>query len=93
MRSLFHETFADVGMVEVGHFVHNANIAWELSPISHFLTEYCHTCQSTMQLIPLPSNAQAKIGDMSRMLLNHVSQMPMNMPLKQVKCIQATFLV
>ncbi|XP_055864436.1 protein unc-13 homolog B-like isoform X1 [Biomphalaria glabrata] len=44
------------------------------------------------QLLPLPSNAQAKIEDMSRMLLNHVSQMPMNTPMKQVKSIQATFL-
>lgn len=45
------------------------------------------------QLLPLPSNAQAKIEDMSRILLNHVSQMPMNTPMKQVKSIQATFLV
>ncbi|GFR73847.1 protein unc-13 homolog B [Elysia marginata] len=35
------------------------------------------------QLLPLPSNAQAKIEDMSRILLNHVSQMPMNTPMKQ----------
>lgn len=45
------------------------------------------------QLLPLSSNAQAKIEDMSRVLLNHVSQMPMNAPMKQVKSIQATFLV
>lgn len=45
------------------------------------------------QLLPLPSNAQAKIEDMSRILLNHVSQMPMNTPMKQVKSFQATFLV
>ncbi|KAL8606645.1 hypothetical protein ACOMHN_025744 [Nucella lapillus] len=44
------------------------------------------------QLLPLPGNAQAKIEDMSRILLNHVSQMPVNMPMKQVKSIQATFL-
>ncbi|XP_076465349.1 protein unc-13 homolog B-like [Babylonia areolata] len=43
-------------------------------------------------LLPLAGNAQAKIEDMSRMLLNHVSQMPVNMPMKQVKSIQATFL-
>ncbi|XP_025078268.1 protein unc-13 homolog B-like isoform X7 [Pomacea canaliculata] len=44
------------------------------------------------QLLPLPGNAQAKIEDMSRILLNHVSQMPVNVPMKQVKSIQATFL-
>ncbi|KAK6188178.1 hypothetical protein SNE40_004414 [Patella caerulea] len=44
------------------------------------------------QLLPLPGNAQAKIEDMSRILLNHVSQMPSNNPMKQVKTLQATFL-
>ncbi|KAK3799106.1 hypothetical protein RRG08_051382 [Elysia crispata] len=48
--------------------------------------------KSQVALLPLPSNAQAKIEDMSRILLNHVSQMPMNTPMKQVKSIQATFL-
>lgn len=37
------------------------------------------------QLIPLPGTAQAKIEDVSRLFLNHVSQMPMNVPMIQVK--------
>ncbi|XP_048250528.1 protein unc-13 homolog B-like isoform X1 [Haliotis rufescens] len=44
------------------------------------------------QLLPIAGNAQAKIEDMSRLLLNHVSQMPGNNPMKQVKTLQATFL-
>ncbi|XP_052099627.1 protein unc-13 homolog B-like isoform X11 [Mytilus californianus] len=35
------------------------------------------------QLIPLPGTAQAKIEDVSRLFLNHVSQMPMNVPMIQ----------
>lgn len=33
------------------------------------------------QILPLPGNAQAKIQDASRLLLNHVSQMPSKMPM------------
>lgn len=40
---------------------------------------------SWFQLIPLPGTAQAKIEDVSRLFLNHVSQMPMNVPMIQVK--------
>ncbi|XP_052796789.1 protein unc-13 homolog A-like isoform X8 [Mya arenaria] len=35
------------------------------------------------QLIVLPGSAQAKIEDVSRLFLNHVSQMPMNVPMIQ----------
>ncbi|KAL3866051.1 hypothetical protein ACJMK2_043392 [Sinanodonta woodiana] len=35
------------------------------------------------QLLPLPGTAQAKIEDVSRLFLNHVSQMPMNVPMIQ----------
>ena len=40
----------------------------------------------SMQLFQIPGNAQAKIEDVSRLLLNQVSQMPSKMPssLKQV---------
>jgi hypothetical protein len=37
-----------------------------------------------LQLLPLPGSAQAKIEDVSRLFLNHVSQMPMNVPMIQV---------
>ena len=33
-------------------------------------------CCCRFQMFPIPSNAQAKIEDVSRVLLNHVSQMP-----------------
>lgn len=33
-----------------------------------------------LQLFPIPGNAQAKIEDVSRLLLNQVSQMPSKMP-------------
>ncbi|KAK3097666.1 hypothetical protein FSP39_011924, partial [Pinctada imbricata] len=35
------------------------------------------------QLLPLPGAAQTKIEDVSRLFLNHVSQMPMNVPMIQ----------
>ena len=38
-------------------------------------------CFPLSQLLPLPGNAQAKIEGMSRVLLNHVSQMPSKMPM------------
>ncbi|XP_053405969.1 protein unc-13 homolog A-like isoform X6 [Mercenaria mercenaria] len=39
--------------------------------------------QSSDKLLPLPGSAQAKIEDVSRLFLNHVSQMPMNVPMIQ----------
>ena len=42
-----------------------------------------------MQLLPLPGNAQAKIEDMSRLLLNHVSQMPSKMPMAVIQVTES----
>ena len=44
------------------------------------LTTSQMSCLSAMQLFQIPGNAQAKIEDVSRLLLNQVSQMPSKMP-------------
>lgn len=47
------------------------------------------TSHFQLQLLPLPGNAQAKIEDMSRLLLNHVSQMPSKMPMAVIQVTES----
>lgn len=42
-----------------------------------------------LQLLNLPGNAQAKIEGVSKLLLNHVSQMPSKMPMGVLQAAEA----
>lgn len=69
---------------------HTIYLYWlVMTKASNLLPSYDHssdfwTSYMIFQLIALPGSAQAKIEDVSRLFLNHVSQMPMNVPMIQV---------